>query len=117
MLMRDLNAGKGVIGDDGKPVVGRVFSRVYQMPGESKLKSNKSRRHRKADESPACKHDKGSPPRPQSSHDGKSRKMRENSNHRNNNCTSICPACGRRISEEAMKQHSLFCKGATKKVK
>ncbi|ODN00605.1 hypothetical protein Ocin01_06084 [Orchesella cincta] len=115
-VVRDLNAGKGVVGDDGKPIVGRVFSRVYQMSGESKMKSSKSRRHRKTEESPVGK--QNSPPRPQSSQDGKSKHLREsNNNTRSNNSSSLCPACGRHVSEETMKQHRVFCKNAAKKVK
>lgn len=137
MMMRDMNAGKGLVDDDGKPVVGKVFSRVIQVAGENqKPKQLKPRRQPRREDgccsgSGGCcstgkqegagnKQERGcsgcscSSPRPQSSSGQRSSTRGTNSNTATIN--NLCPTCNRQFSDETMKHHIIFCTGNSREI-
>lgn len=119
MLVRDLNAGKGMIDDDGKPVVGKVFSRVIQISGgENKPKQLKSH-HRGRSSSSCCKErhggqhsqdkERSASARPQS---GQQPRSGGNLKHGH-----LCPKCKHQFSDDkVLERHIVFCSGSSKEI-
>lgn len=116
MMIRDLNAGKCMLDDDGKPIVGKVFSRVIQIAGgENKPKQLKSHHHRGRSSSSCCRDRQGpdkekfSSTRPQSSN------SQGGSNISGSGSGCQCPTCNR--SDEAVIDNNIvFCTGSSKDI-
>lgn len=120
MMIRDLNAGKGMLDDDGKPIVGKVFSRVIQISGgESKPKQLKSHHHhhRGRSTSSCCRERQGPDKEKLSSTRPQSSNSQGGSNVSGSGSGCQCPTCNRQFSDEAVIDNNIvFCTGSSKDI-